>query len=1000
MQIIEITSHRKELAVYLITKMKILKIQIRKFSIILIIINILSLFLVAYSNGEVPSGVPLKDKYGAYAENRLIADYKDTAGIPYYSRILEDYKEKGYKDASESIEIDLKSIKTNNDELVTLNEFQGKENVFIWDKSIDFIEFEVDINQSGLFQIEIEYYMMQDSSNPGIRSILIDGENPFIETSNLYFPRMFKDLHEPIENSIGDEVRPSQVEIPGWRKIRLIDTSGMVTEPFRFYLSKGKHTIRMEYVQQQMAISSIKLVPPDEIPTYDEVRQMYKKNGYTTPAVDTVVFEAESAIAKSDPTLRRETDGNPTVTPRSIVNRKLNTIGGYRWRKGNQSITWSFTVPEDGLYKIGLRVKQSWNDGLPSYRQIAIDGKVPFKELLEYEFPYNTSWNLEILKDENGEPFEFYLTKGTHTISMSVKFGPLTRVIESLNEDNILLSKIVSDIIKITGSDPDPNYDYEFFERIPTLKSDMEILAKSLEWKHHYLNNISNKNTSMAANFLTIKRQLESMIENPFSIAKKMDELDTAQSSLGDWYLSLQSQPLLIDKFLVGPVDAKWKNEKASIFQSLRTTLANFIASFKKDYDNVGSILDESTEIKETIDVWVGRGIEWAEIIKEMADEDFTPKTGIAVNINIFPASQLSAGSVNALMLSIISGRAPDIAMGVDVNTPVEFAIRDAVYDLSNLEEFDEVVSNFLEGIMIPYKYRDGVYAIPETMDFNVMFYRKDIMYELGIPIPETREQLYNYVLPLLYQNGLEFYYSKDFTQILFQHGGEFYTEDGLKSALDSPEAYRAFVEYTEFYTNYSVPSVANFYNRMRTGEMPIGIGNFAIYMQLSVAAPELAGKWGIAPLPGIQRGDIIDRSHGAIAGQADIIIKQKENDKLDEAWEFLKWWSSTPVQLQFAREVEALMGAEARWNTANLEAFKALDWKEADLRVFEEQWKWARETPVVLGGYFTSRHINNAWTSVVMGGEKPRDALENAVKEINRELRMKQEEYGIFVGD
>ena len=162
MQIIEITSHRKELAVYLITKMKILKIQIRKFSIILIIINILSLFLVAYANGEVPSGVPLKDKYGAYAENRLIADYKDTAGIPYYSRILEDYKEKGYKDASESIEIDLKSIKTNNDELVTLNEFQGKENVFIWDKSIDFIEFEVDINQSGLFQIEIEYYMMQD----------------------------------------------------------------------------------------------------------------------------------------------------------------------------------------------------------------------------------------------------------------------------------------------------------------------------------------------------------------------------------------------------------------------------------------------------------------------------------------------------------------------------------------------------------------------------------------------------------------------------------------------------------------------------------------------------------------------------------------------------------------------------------------------------------------------------------------------------------------------
>jgi hypothetical protein len=52
----------------------------------------------------------------------------------------------------------------------------------------------------------------------------------------------------------------------------------------------------------------------------------------------------------------------------------------------------------------------------------------------------------------------------------------------------------------------------------------------------------------------------------------------------------------------------------------------------------------------------------------------------------------------------------------------------------------------------------------------------------------------------------------------------------------------------------------------------------------------------------------------------------------------------------------------------------------------------------VVLGGYFTNTHLNNAWTTVVISGGEVRGALEQAGRDINRELRMKQEEYGIIV--
>ena len=201
-------------------------------------------------------------------------------------------------------------------------------------------------------------------------------------------------------------------------------------------------------------------------------------------------------------------------------------------------------------------------------------------------------------------------------------------------------------------------------------------------------------------------------------------------------------------------------------------------------------------------------------------------------------------------------------------------------------------------------------------------------------------------------------------------------------------------------FTNYGSPVNANFLTRFRTGEMPVGVGNFAFYVQLLTAAPELVGRWAIAPLPGVAKEDgVVDRSSGNLAVECDIVLAQ--SDKPQAAWEFLDWWTSAETQSRYARELEARIGVEARWNSANLEVFQSLDWDADDLAVVEEQLEWATETPVVLGGYYTTRYVNNAFNSVVVSGSKTvRDALEDAVKEINRELKMKQEEYGVFIDE
>jgi ABC-type glycerol-3-phosphate transport system substrate-binding protein len=216
-------------------------------------------------------------------------------------------------------------------------------------------------------------------------------------------------------------------------------------------------------------------------------------------------------------------------------------------------------------------------------------------------------------------------------------------------------------------------------------------------------------------------------------------------------------------------------------------------------------------------------------------------------------------------------------------------------------------------------------------------------------------------------------------------------------SALDSPESMEAMKMWTGLFTNYKIEKQADFYNRFRSGEMPIGVADYSTYILLSTAAPELTGWWGMKPMPGIKQPDgKINRSTGGLA-QTGIIFKSSKMQ--DKAWQFLKWWTSADAQERFGSELEALLGVEARWNTANIEALKRLPWNKSDIDAIMEQWQWFQERQVVLGGYYTTRYIANMWNEIVLSGKIPRESIESGVKEINKELRKKREEFGLDTG-
>ncbi len=427
------------------------------------------------------------------------------------------------------------------------------------------------------------------------------------------------------------------------------------------------------------------------------------------------------------------------------------------------------------------------------------------------------------------------------------------------------------------------------------------------------------------------------------------------------------------------------------MLKSTAASVKRFATSFASQAYSTGNTNPEHLQ------VWVNRSRQYLEIMQKMIDEDFTAKTGIEVDLALMPDQ-------NKLILANASGDAPDIATGINYAVPFELGIRGAIKDLTEFEDFAEVAGRFEEGLLIPSTIEDGIYSLPETMNFWVLYVRTDIFEQLGLEVPNTIQELKN-ILPSLQMRGMNFYYPtagmlamRNFhgtTPLILQNGGSLYDEFAGDSNLTSEESVEGFKELTELFTIYNLPKdIPNFYQHFRNGSLPIGIADYSVYNMLLNAAPEIANSWKIYAVPGTEdeNGEINRYTSG---GAESTVMFHSNEEREKKAWEFMKWWSSAEVQAEFGQTLQITYGSTFMWNTANTEAFELLPWKTRDKSTILEQAEWIYEAPRLPGSYMVEREISNAYNSVVVDGKNLRRTLDNAVKRINRETERKLEEFG-----
>jgi ABC-type glycerol-3-phosphate transport system substrate-binding protein len=679
---------------------------------------------------------------------------------------------------------------------------------------------------------------------------------------------------------------------------------------------------------------------------------------------------------------------------------KLNTIGGANWRVSGDQMTWTIDVETSGLYAISMRVKQKLASGMNVSRNIYIDGELPFAEMENYQFAFSNDWRIQTLGTED-EPYLFYLEAGTHELSMEVSLGEYGPLIAQIQNSINNLNKLYREILVYTGPEPDPYRDYELVTRVDRLVERLANERTNLANIRQRIIDISGSKSEKTGILDTVILQLEDFVEKPREIHKNLSTYSANISSLGTLVILLSEQPLEIDYFVLHATDAKLPQNKASWFKRTIFSIRAFFASFTTDYTAIGQT--ETGEINETIEVWLSVGKDQANILRKLIDESFTSETGIQVDL------KLVNGAV--LLPATLAGEGPDVAMGVTYNIPVNYAMRNAVYDLSQFDDFGDVKDRFMDSSMVGFEHEGGYYALPEQQIFLMMFYRTDIFEEIELEVPQTWDDVIS-MIPDLQKHNLEFYLPVPITQgnivnlpsnpifstMFYQNDGEFYINGNTESGFNEGMGPEVFETWTRFYTDYSFPVEANFVNRFRSGQMPIGVTYYNIYNTLSVFAPEIRGKWDFSSVPGTEYIDDFGQTQirrETVSTNTGVMIMDQSSKK-DASWEYLKWWTSTEVQVQFGREMEGILGAAARYPTANVDALAQLPWTVEEYQKLYEQWQWVRGIPEVPGGYMTGRHLDNAFRLVIDEFANPRETIYDYVQVINDEIEKKRREFGL----
>ena len=851
------------------------------------------------------------------------------------------------------------------------------------------VTYTADVTEEGKYAFYINNHLLGSGFKDSEFVVDVDGVS-LLERGKIraYFKNSSEDFKV---DSYGNEICPSQETITAWDYQGIYDYQYTSPLPYGFALTAGSHEITLSQIAgEEIALADLSLRKLVEIKSYSDYKSEHinANAGYRLAEI-----EGEHFSYKNDTSPIPSNSPDINVTPYKTIEAMLNTLANFSL--SNQIISYEFNVEVAGNYVINLNANIN-NSNHVSFATFFIDGQVPFGELLHYPLSPTKGYQEIVLSSQDKEMFNIYLTEGKHTLSIKIDDSLYQSTISVLDKAVDDLNRIYLSLKRIAGTSTgnkqwDPEADFPgITEQIQTIYNTINDLVP-----HIYEVNGSDVNFQALIYLRSALTAIKGVLKDPMDIPNQYAKFSEGSGSIIEQIANASSDlavsPLEIDRIIIGsPSSYKLENKKNG-FHSFGEKIKKFFISFTHDYSGKSISGD-------TLEIWVARSRQYVDLMQELIDNsDFKEKTGYNVKFVIL-------SDESKLILSNAARISPDGVMGISNWLPYEMGIRDLTVDLTQFDDYGDTISQFSDGAMISLIADGKGLALPETQDFYVMYYRKDICEEYGFALPDTWSDLVG-LLPRMQRNGFNFYIplstssaSKSImttAPFIYQYGGNLFSDDGTKTTIDEEDSLKGIKMMNELFTIYGLESqVANFFNSFRNGSLPIGVSTFDAYVKLTLSAPELTGKWDITVSPGTERDGQIYRWQTGSAQSMCLIDKGEEKNKA--GWELLKWWSSKNVQSEFARRLSLQFGKGYIWNSANIEAFKeSIIFTDAEKATILEQWKHMREIPRVPGWYMLERELSNAWNNIVLNSKNTRATIEEAVDLINKELTRKLKEFG-----
>jgi len=257
------------------------------------------------------------------------------------------------------------------------------------------------------------------------------------------------------------------------------------------------------------------------------------------------------------------------------------------------------------------------------------------------------------------------------------------------------------------------------------------------------------------------------------------------------------------------------------------------------------------------------------------------------------------------MVIRLLTGDAPTVWLVPNVYT---LAFAEMLHDLTDLVAQSEIVKDeYLDIVVQANQDVNGrIWGFPQGLQIFGLFYHTERFEHHGVSFPTTNwtwddfadaaSRLFRYDA-----EGKAVYYGATVQAghphtgwALFRSfGGKAFDETGTKSTLDSP----AMVQAIEFMKEgvelgYYLNSAPAF---LRTASM--GLDNFTTI----VTKQQIGIPFDVVPVPRGEAGRFVP-----VVANSWVVSRQATPDQLDAAWKWIEYYSSSDVQLRWARTGEA----------------------------------------------------------------------------------------------